>query len=627
MEMSFGSRLKHAWNAFTGNVQINYRDLGINSSYRVDRPRMSRGNERSIVTSVYNRIALDVAALNIQHVRLDENGRFLSVIDDGLNNCLTLEANVDQTARSFIQDVVISMFDEGSVAIVPVETTTDPNVSGSYDIQSLRVGQILDWYPQHIRARVYNEQTGRKEDIVVPKSTVAIIENPLYAVINEPNSTMQRLIRKLNLLDVIDEQSGSGKLDLIIQLPYIIKTEARRQQAESRRKDIENQLSGSKYGIAYTDGTERITQLNRSVNNNLMSQIEYLTSMLYSQLGITQSILDGTADEKTMLNYNNRTVEPIISAIVDEMKRKFLTKTARSQRQSILFFRDPLKLVPVNDIAEIADKFTRNEIMTSNEIRQIIGMKPSNDPKADELRNKNLNSSSEENHSLSLDEEDAYSEEQMTQEDYDAAINDLDDLDAQLDELEAELNEDEDELQHYASPYYDPVKAHEYYLRTRKLKDRRSTANLNEEGKTAARYVREQLSNERKQKVESHREQTVSKIDSLREQKNAKIESHKNAMQAKIDDLRKMLKGMGKEEKARNKERIYSLIGSLREENKEMRRQLSEDFKYDSSSLRTDHKNERSRLKEEYDEKYIQELDKIRSESKFQKTSKRKSKK
>lgn len=390
MEMSFGSRLKHAWNAFTGNVQMNYRDLGMSHSYRADRPRMSRGNERSIVTSVYNRIALDVAALNVQHVRLDENGRFLSVIDDGLNNCLTLEANVDQTARSFVQDVVISMFDEGSVAIVPVDTTTDPNVSGSYDIQSLRVGQILDWYPQHIRARVYNEQTGRKEDIVVPKSAVAIIENPLYAVINEPNSTMQRLIRKLNLLDVIDEQSGSGKLDLIIQLPYVIKTEARRQQAENRRKDIENQLSGSKYGIAYTDGTEHITQLNRSVNNNLMSQIEYLTSMLYSQLGITQSILDGTADEKTMLNYNNRTIEPIISTIVDEMKRKFLTKTARSQGQSISFFRDPFKLVPVNEIAEIADKFTRNEIMTSNEIRQVVGMKPSEDPRADELRNKNL---------------------------------------------------------------------------------------------------------------------------------------------------------------------------------------------------------------------------------------------
>ena len=390
MEMSFGSRLKHAWNAFTGNIQMNYRDLGMSYSYRADRPRMSRGNERSIVTSVYNRIALDVAALNVQHVRLDKNGRFLSVIDDGLNNCLTLEANVDQTARSFIQDVVISMFDEGSVAIVPVDTMTDPNVSGSYDIQSLRVGQILDWYPQYIRTRVYNEQTGRKEDIVVPKSAVAIIENPLYAVINEPNSTMQRLIRKLNLLDVIDEQSGSGKLDLIIQLPYVIKTEARRQQAENRRKDIESQLSGSKYGIAYTDGTEHITQLNRSVNNNLMSQIEYLTSMLYSQLGITQSILDGTADEKTMLNYNNRTIEPIISAIVDEMKRKFLTKTARSQRQSISFFRDPFKLVPVNEIAEIADKFTRNEIMTSNEIRQVVGMKPSDDLRADELRNKNL---------------------------------------------------------------------------------------------------------------------------------------------------------------------------------------------------------------------------------------------
>lgn len=395
MEMSFGSRLKHAWNAFAGNVQMNYRDLGMSYAYRADRPRLSRGNERSIITSVYNRIALDVAALKIQHVRLDENERFLSVIQDGLNNCLTVEANIDQTARAFIQDVVISMFDEGSVAIVPVDTTTNPTISGAYDIQTMRVGQITAWYPQYVRVRVYNERTGRKEEVVVPKSTVAIVENPLYAVINEPNSTMQRLIRKLNLLDVVDEQSGSGKLDLIIQLPYVIKTEARRQQAENRRKDIEGQLSGSKYGIAYTDGTERITQLNRSVNNNLMSQIEYLTSMLYSQLGITQSILDGTADEKTMLNYNNRTIEPIISAIVDEMKRKFLTKTARSQLQSISFFRDPFKLVPVNDIAEIADKFTRNEIMTSNEIRQVVGMKPSEDPRADELRNKNLSAPSE----------------------------------------------------------------------------------------------------------------------------------------------------------------------------------------------------------------------------------------
>lgn len=395
MGMSFGSRLKHAWNAFTGTDYTTYQDVGPGYSSRPDRIRLTKGNERSIITSVYNRIALDVAALNVQHIRLDENGRFLSVIQDGLNTCLTVEANIDQTARAFIQDIVVSMLDEGCVAIVPVDTTYNPSVTGSYDIQTMRVGKILDWYPQHVRVRLYNERTGAKENILVPKSTVAIVENPLYAVVNEPNSTMQRLIRKLNLLDVIDEQSGSGKLDLIIQLPYVIKTEARRQQAENRRKDIEAQLSGTKYGIAYADGTERITQLNRSVNNNLMSQIEYLTSMLYSQLGITQSILDGTADEKTMLNYNNRTIEPIISAIVDEMKRKFLTKTARSQSQSISFFRDPFKLVPVNDIAEIADKFTRNEIMTSNEIRQVIGMKPSDDPRADELRNKNLSAPSE----------------------------------------------------------------------------------------------------------------------------------------------------------------------------------------------------------------------------------------
>lgn len=396
MEESFRSRLKHAWSVFMNkDPSREFRDTGVSYYYRPDRPRFTRGNEQSIVTSVYNRIALDVASVAIRHVRLDESNRYLEDIKSSLNDCLSLEANVDQTGRSFMQDVVMSMFDEGCVAIVPVDTTFDPEVTSSYDILSMRTGKILEWKPQHVRVRVYNDKTGQKEDILVPKSTVAIIENPLYAVINEPNSTMQRLIRKLNLLDVVDEQSSSGKLDLIIQLPYVIKTEARRQQAENRRKDIENQLAGSKYGIAYTDGTERITQLNRSVENNLMGQIEYLTSMLYSQLGITTTILDGTADEKTMLNYNNRTIEPILSAIVDEMKRKFLTKTARSQRQSITFFRDPFRLVPVNDLAEIADKFTRNEIMTSNEIRQVIGMKPSDDPRADELRNKNLNPSKE----------------------------------------------------------------------------------------------------------------------------------------------------------------------------------------------------------------------------------------
>ena len=392
METSLSARLKHAWNVFRSRDPTpHYSNYGYNSySYRPDRVRFSRGNERTIVTSVYNRIALDVAAINIQHARLDNNGRFIEAIDSSLNNCLTLEANMDQTARGFIQDVVMSMLDEGCVAIVPVDTSLDPKVSNSYDILSMRTGKILEWYPAHVKVKVYNDRTGNKEDLILPKNKVGIIENPLYAVINEPNSTMQRLVRKLALLDSIDEQSGSGKLDLIIQLPYIIKTEARRQQAENRRKDIEMQLAGSKYGIAYTDGTERITQLNRPVDNNLMKQIEYLTSMLYSQLGITQSVMDGTADEKTMLNYYNRSIEPIVSAIVDELKRKFLTKTARSQLQTILFFRDPFNLVPVNDIAEIADKFTRNEILTSNEIRQIIGMKPSSDPKADQLVNSNI---------------------------------------------------------------------------------------------------------------------------------------------------------------------------------------------------------------------------------------------
>lgn len=392
--MGLADRIYHAFNAFMNRDPTGYKNTGVGYSYRPDRPRLTRGNERSIVTSVYNRIALDVAAINIKHCQLDENDRYISTVESKLNNCLNLEANLDQTGRAFIQDVVMSMLDEGCVAIVPIDTTVNPK-TGSFDISSMRTGKILEWFPDKIRVRVYNEKLGRREDIIVSKSTTAIVENPLYAVMNEPNSTMQRLIRKLNLLDVIDEQSGSGKLDLIVQLPYVIKTEARRIQAENRRKDIENQLSGSKYGIAYTDGTERITQLNRSVDNNLMKQIEYLTNMLYSQLGITQTVMDGTADEKTMLNYNNRTIEPIISAIVDEMKRKFLTKTARSQFKSIMFFRDPFKLVPVNDIAEIADKFTRNEIMTSNEIRQIVGMKPSDDPKADELRNSNISQAKE----------------------------------------------------------------------------------------------------------------------------------------------------------------------------------------------------------------------------------------
>lgn len=395
--MGLIERVQRGWNAFRNrDPTFNFQNLGEISYYRPDRPRFTRGNERSIVTSVYNRIALDASSICVQHVRLDDNGRFSSVIDSGLNNCLTLDANIDQTGRAFIQDAVMSMLDEGCVAIFPVETDVDPESTESYKINSMRTGKIIEWRPEHVKIRAYDDRIGRQSDIILKKSMVAIVENPLYAVINEPNSTMQRLIHKLNLMDVTDEQTASGKLDLIIQLPYVIKTPARQQQAEERRKSIEMQLASSKYGIAYTDGTEHITQLNRSVENNLMKQVEYLTNMLYGQLGITQTILDGTADDKTMLNYYNRTIEPIMSAIVDEMKRKFLTKTARSQGQSIMFFRDPFKLVPVNDIAEIADKFTRNEIMTSNEIRQIIGMKPSEDPKADQLLNSNISHPAEE---------------------------------------------------------------------------------------------------------------------------------------------------------------------------------------------------------------------------------------
>lgn len=390
--MGILTRLQHGWNAFLNNKDPTYNyGSGTGYYYRPDRPRLTRGNERSIITSVYNKIALDVSAININHCRLDEQGRFSSIIDSNLNKCLNLEANVDQTGRAFIQDVVLSMFDEGCVAIVPVDTSSNPNTTGSYDVLSLRTGKILQWYPDSVKVQVYNERTGKKEDVILPKKFVGIIENPFYAVVNEPNSTLQRLVRKLSLLDVTDEQTASGKLDLIIQLPYVIKTEARRKEAEKRRAEIENQLAGSKYGIAYADGTEKIVQLNRSLENNLMKQIEYLTSMLFSQLGMTQELLDGTANEQTMLNYYSHTIEPIVSVITDELKRKFLTKTARAQLQTILFFRDPFKLVPVNNIAEMADKFTRNEVMTSNEVRQIIGMKPSDDPKADQLVNSNIN--------------------------------------------------------------------------------------------------------------------------------------------------------------------------------------------------------------------------------------------
>lgn len=394
----FSSRLKHAWNAFQNKPPtevLPHQTDWAQQSVRQDRLRLRVTNERSIIISIYNRIALDVAAVSIRHVRVDQNGRFSEGISSGLNYCLTTEANTDQTSKAFIHDIVMSMFDEGSVAVVPVDTTIDPKLSGAYDIQTMRVGKITAWYPQHVKIKLYNEQSGKQEELTLPKKMVAVIENPLYSVMNEPNSTLKRLLRKLAILDAIDEQSGAGKLDIIIQLPYVVKSTTRKEQAEQRAKDIEMQLSGSKYGIAYIDGTEKVTQLNRPAENNLMSQIQYLTSMLYSQLGLTADVFDGKADERTMLNYTNRTILPIVSAIVDEFYRKFLTKTARSQNQAIMSFKDVFSLVPVDNLAEVADKFTRNEILSSNEIRALIGFKPSEDPKADELRNKNINSPTE----------------------------------------------------------------------------------------------------------------------------------------------------------------------------------------------------------------------------------------
>ncbi|HPE27623.1 MAG TPA: phage portal protein [Saccharofermentans sp.] len=431
----FGARLKHAWNAFTNPEEKTQWDLGSSYTTRPDRVRSYISNERSIVTSIYNRISVDSASIAIRHVRLDDNSRFIEEINSGLNNCFTLEANIDQAARAFRQDIVMTLLEKGVAAVIPVDTTFNPNTTGSYDIKTLRVGDIVQWYPKHVRVSLYNDRTGLREEIVLEKRLVAIIENPLYSVMNEPNSTLQRLLRKLTLLDSVDEASSSGKLDIIIQLPYVIKSEARRQQAEQRRQDIEFQLKGSQYGIAYTDGTEKITQLNRPAENNLMQQVEYLTNLLFGQLGLTPEIMNGTADEKAMLNYTNRTLEPILTSITESLKRTFLTKTALSQKQSIEFFREPFKLVPISDIAEIADKFTRNEILSSNEIRQIVGFKPAGDPKADKLVNSNMPQSE-----LSNDEVVDQSESDSTM------MNDaFDEMDSALDQVFKDLGVSDEE--------------------------------------------------------------------------------------------------------------------------------------------------------------------------------------
>lgn len=619
MAETLGSRLKNAWNVFMNRDPTKeFQNGGEVSYYRPDRPRLTRGNERSIVTSVINRIAMDAAAINIRHAQLDGSQRYLRDVDSGLNRCLNLEANVDQTGRALRQDIYMSMMDEGCVAVVPVETNDDPDETDGYEILSLRTGKITAWMPQHVRVRLYDERTGKREEVTVPKKTVAIVENPLYAVMNEPNSTMQRLMRKLALLDVIDEQNSSGKLDLIIQLPYVIKTEARRQQAENRRKDIEQQLAGSKYGIAYTDGTEKITQLNRSLENNLMAQIEYLTSMLYSQLGITKEIMDGTATEEVMLNYNNRTIEPLVSAVADEMKRKFLTKTARTQGKSVVFFRDPFKLVPVGKLAETADKFTRNEIMTSNEFRQVIGLKPSSDPKADQLRNSNLNQAEP-------------GTEGESQEDLQARLQELDEADADLNDMEADLahsdeeTEEEDELSHYASPYYDPVKAHEYYMKTRELKGRKtSTAGLNDEGKGAATYVKGQIEGERKLRTEAANTTRRQNLESATEKARKAINTGAASTRRKVNDLRHKLSRMSKAEKLLNKGRIQSEIDTLREENSRERRQIQVQLQNYGKVENLKYQNEAKRLSNWAEETYDEQLGKIQGEKSFQKTTKRK---
>lgn len=664
MALSIAARFKNAFNVFMRPYD-SWRPNGPSYSTRPDRNFPAYGHADSIATVLYNRIAMDAAAIDIQHVRLDNENRFLEVINSELNNCLTLDANIDQTGRALIQDAVISMLDEGVIAIVPVDADSDPK-KGSFDVLSLRVGQIVEWYPMDVRVKLYDERNGRSEEIVVSKETTAIVENPFYSVINRPNSTMKRLIRKLTLLDLLDERIASGKLDIIIQLPYMIKGESRRQQAEMRRKSIEEQLVGGKYGIAYIDSSEHITQLNRPAENAFVTQVENLTNMVYNQLGMSKEILDGSADENTMQNYQVRTVEPIVAAITDEMRRKFLTKTARTQGQSIEAFRDPFRLVPVSAVAEMADKFIRNQILTPNEFRQIIGRKPSMDAKADELRNPNISQTAEELAAEQLMGGGGLGDiSDMTEEDFEQAFADLDAFDEQLDELDMDINDGE--IKHYASPYYDPVKAHEYYMKTRELKGR-STSSLNDDGKKAAKYVRKILDDERKKKVEEHKTKTNKDIAASKEALNARIAARKEQVSAdlasekeatkeniaaykdqtelKIDRLKSQLAGMSKANKEANKDRINEEIAKLKADNTAQREKLNAAYKAysesartkrtadsasdraahkeNSTNLRTAHKEKAASLKSEYDEKYYKELDRMLADPAFKKATKRK---
>lgn len=592
----FQERLKNGWNAFINNKDpsARYEQLGSSSSIRPDRTYFFRGNDRTIITSVYNRIANDVAACDIEHVKTDENGQYVDTIHSNLNDALTVSANIDQTGRELLREATLTMFEVGWVCFVPVDVERNPMNTGDYDIYSLRLGKVLEWFPRHVRVSVYNEEIGRREELILPKAFVALVENPFYSVMNAPNSIYRRLSYKLNLLDVVDEQSSSGKLDMIIQLPFVIRTDAQRKQAETRRKEIERQLSGSKYGIAYTDGTERITQLNRAVENNLLSQVEFLTNMFYGQLGITAEIINGTADEKTMLNYTSRTIEPIITAITEEMTRKFLTPTARSQMQRIKFFKDPFKLVPISDLAESVQIFTANEILTSNEVRGIIGYKPVNTERANALINKNINT---------LEGEQTADEPIEGEEDIQTQLDMLDENDRQLDGFEKSLihgDMPEDYVMHYASPYYDPVKAHEYYEQHKKLKGRKSSSGLNEKGKEVWYGVKTNLAEEKSGKKER-----------AAESRDEQISANADAVSNRISNLRDEYAALPAAEK-RARSRIYQReIERLRSANAKARDILKQRYKDVAGALDS-----------EYEEKEATEYDRIASDPQYQKQKK-----
>ena len=590
--------LIHAWDAFKGRDPTSVpKDIGYSSYSRPDRQRYTRGNERTIVASVLNKIAVDCATIRLEHVRLDEQNKYIETIDSSLNECLKVSANIDQSGRAFLQDIVASMLDEGVVAVVPTKCDFNPNFKEAFKITELRTAKIIEWYPEYVKVSIYNSELGRKEDLIYKKSCTAIIENPMYSVMNEPNSTLQRLMRKLSLLDSADEEAGLGKLNMIVQLPYTVKTDSKRKIAKSRLDELQKQLNpaDNKLGIGYIDATEKITQLNRPLENNLLAQIEFLTNQLYSQLGITAEIMNNTADENTMNNYFNRLIEPILSAIADEMTRKFLTKTARTQGQAICYYRDLFKLMPVNNVAELADKFTRNEIATSNEIRQFIGLKPSKDPRADELRNANI---SEAKDAVNYDiNGDPIMDNTTEAEDIDAELADLDEADAELDAMEEmmqsgmEITDTDTFLAHYASKYYDPVKAHEYYEEHKQLKGRQKVT-LTEEGRAIAKNVKENMNAEKKSKIQASNENTKAITDS-----NAKH------LKNKVASLNKFLQQLSKPEREAQKERIHNMISSLRARNKEARKNLIEKKKNTNESIRADYK-----------QRYATELEKIKQE-------------